>query len=237
MLTRTALVLHGGGGPATVANIAAHLSSTFDVVAPVHPGWDGTAGVPGDTIRDLAARYLDDLGDDVLVVGSSVGGWIAAEMAVQDACRPEGRRAISQLVLVDTVGIEVAGEPIRDFFALDARGVAEYAWADPERGLIDPAALTPERQATMRGNMQALRGYAGDPYMHDLALVDNLPSIAARTLLLWGTADRIVTPAYGRAFAAHIPGAAFVLVDDAGHLPHLENPAATFAALDAFVGS
>lgn len=236
MLTRTALVLHGGGGPGTVANLAAHLAASFDVVVPVHPGWDGTASVPGDTLRDLATRYLDDLGDDVLVVGSSVGGWIAAEMAVQDARRPGGQRAISQLVLIDAAGIEVVGEPIRDFFALDARGVAEYAWADPERGFIDPAALTPERQATMRGNMQALRRYAGDPYMHDPALIEKLPSITAPTLVLWGTADRIVTPAYGRAFAAHIPGATFVLVDDAGHLPHLEDPAATFAALDAFVG-
>ena len=236
MFTRTALVLHDGGGPATVATLAAHLSSTFDVVAPVHPGWDGTAGVPGDTIRDLATRYLDALGDDVLVVGSSVGGWIAAEMAVQDARRPEGRRAIRQLVLVNTVGIEVAGEPIRDFFALDARGVAEYAWADPERGFIDPATLTPERAATMRGNALALRSYAEDPYMHDPALADGLRTIAAPTLVLWGSADRIVTPGYGRAVAAHIPGGTFALVDDAGHLPHLENPAATFAALDEFVG-
>lgn len=235
MLTRTALVLHGGGGPATVANLAAHLAPHYDVVVPVHPGWEGTAAVPDDTIRDLAARYLDDLGPDTLVVGSSIGGWIAAEMATQDARRPEGRRSISQLVLIDTVGIEVAGEPIRDFFALDPRGVAEYAWADPERGFIDPATLPPEKQATLRGNGSALRGYAEDPYMHDPALVHDLPRIAAPTLVLWGSADRIVTPGYGRAVAAHIPGATFVLVDAAGHLPHLENPAATFTALDEFV--
>jgi len=236
MLIRRALVLHGGGGPATVANVAAHLAPAFDVVVPVHPGWDGTPGLPDDTIGDLAARYLADLDDDTLVVGSSVGGWIAAEMAVQDARRPDGDRSISRLVLIDTVGIEVAGEPIRDFFALDAREVAEYAWADPERGFIDPATLTPDRAATMRGNGLALRGYAGDPYMHDPDLVAGLRTITAPSLVLWGTADRIVTPAYGRALAAHIPGASFVLVDDAGHLPHLENPAVTFGALDEFVG-
>jgi pimeloyl-ACP methyl ester carboxylesterase len=88
----------------------------------------------------------------------------------------------------------------------------------------------------MRGNALALRSYAGDPYMHDPALFDDLPTIAAATLVLWGSADRIVTPAYGRAFAAHVPSATFILINDAGHLPHLENPAATSAALDEFAG-
>jgi pimeloyl-ACP methyl ester carboxylesterase len=228
MLTRTALVLHGGGGPATVANLVAHLAPAYDVVAPVHPGWEGTEAVPGDTVRELAARYLADLRPGSLVVGSSVGGWIAAEMAVQDA-----ERVIGRLVLIDTVGVQVPDEPIVDFFALDARGVAEHAWADPERGFVDPTTLTPERAATLQRNGIALRAYAADPYMHDPDL--DLACVAAPTLVLWGSADRIVTPAYGRAVAARIPGASFVVVDDAGHLPHLENPAATFTALDDFL--
>ncbi|MFI5082891.1 MAG: alpha/beta fold hydrolase, partial [Streptosporangiales bacterium] len=136
---RTALVLHGGGGPATVQGIAAHLAGAMHVLTPVHPGWDGTAR-PGwlTEIGDLAAAYLRLLRDeghqDVLVVGSSIGGWIGAEMAVRD----EGR-LISGLVLVDSVGVLVEGQPIRDFFALDARGVAEYSFYDADRFYVDPA--------------------------------------------------------------------------------------------------
>ena len=120
---RTALVLHGGGGPATVQGITAHLSGAMGVLTPVHPGWDGTAR-PGwlSAIGDLAAAYLRLLRDegrrDVLVVGSSIGGWIAAEMAARD-----DSGLISGLVLIDSVGVLVEGQPIRDFFALDARGV------------------------------------------------------------------------------------------------------------------
>ncbi len=81
---RTALVLHGGGGPATVQGIAAHLSGAMGVLTPVHPGWDGTSRPQWlSAISDLAAVYLRLLRDeglrDVLVVGSSIGGWIGAE--------------------------------------------------------------------------------------------------------------------------------------------------------------
>ena len=76
---RTVLVLHGGGGPATVQSIAAHLSGAMHVLTPVHPGWDGTARPEWlAAIGDLAAVYLRLLRDerhrDVLVIGSSIGG-------------------------------------------------------------------------------------------------------------------------------------------------------------------
>ena len=85
------IVLHGGGGPMTVAPIGDHLAGTRRVLTPTHPGWNG--GVrPGwlTRIEDLAAVYVDLLSsldlDDVLVVGSSVGGWIAAEIG-RASCR------------------------------------------------------------------------------------------------------------------------------------------------------
>jgi surfactin synthase thioesterase subunit len=76
---RTALVLHGGGGPATVQGIASRLSGAMQALTPVHPGWDGTARPPWlSSIGDLAAAYLRQLRgedrQDVLVVGSSIGG-------------------------------------------------------------------------------------------------------------------------------------------------------------------
>jgi pimeloyl-ACP methyl ester carboxylesterase len=238
-MQETAFVLHGGGGPATVAPLVSHLADTFIVDAPVHPGWSDTASVADDTIRDLSRRYLDALAAqgtrDVVLIGSSLGGWIATEMAIQDAERENTERIIGRLVLIDTVGFSIPGEPIRDFFALDARGVAEYSWADPERGYIDPASRTPAELATLRGNLESLRQYAADPYMHDPTLRARAGAISIPALVLWGDSDRIVTPAYGQAVAGSIPGAAFRLIRSAGHLPHLEQPGATRTALDHFL--
>ena len=55
-------------------------------------------------------------------------------------------------------------------------------------------------------------------------------------LVLWGDSDRIVTPGYGQALAAALPQAQFAVISQAGHLPQLEQPDATFGALDAFIG-
>lgn len=174
---RPVLVLHGGGGPATVAGLAQHLSRTAHTITPVHPGWDGTrrpAWLTG--IDDLALAYLHMLRDrrlrDVLVVGSSLGGWIAAEMAIRDSAG-----SITGLVLIDAVGVQVETEPITDFFALDARGVAEHSWHDPDRYYLDPAGLPAEELARRQANMATMRILAGDPYMHDPTLLRRLGQI------------------------------------------------------------
>ena len=233
---RTALVLHGGGGPATVQGIAAHLSGAMHVLTPVHPGWDGTAR-PGwlAAIGDLAAAYLRLLQDegrrDVLVIGSSIGGWIGADMAVRDDAG-----LIGGLVLIDSVGVLVEGQPIRDFFSLDARGVAEYSFHDAERFYVDPATVPPEQAAQRAANMATMRVFAGDPYMHDPGLAARLGRVEIPVLVLWGDSDRIVTPGYGQALAAALPQAQFAVISQAGHLPQLEQPDATFGALDAFIG-
>lgn len=232
---RVALVLHGGGGPATVTGIAAHLSDSMRVLTPTHPGWNGTDRP--DWLTDVAALadvYLDLLATagyrDVLVVGSSVGGWIAAEMAARDDA---GR--VGALVVIDGVGITVDAHPMVDFFALDARGVAEYSYHEPDRFYVDPAGLTDEQRTLRIGNMATLRALAGDPYMHDPTLSARLADITAPTLVLWGESDRIATTGYGRAFADRIPASRFELILRAGHLPQLERPDATFDAIDTFV--
>ena len=71
--------------------------------------------------------------------------------------------------------------------------------------------------------------------MHDPKLRRRLGRVQVPALVVWGASDRVITPAYGRALAASIPSARFELIADAGHLPHLEQPRATFAAIDAFI--
>jgi pimeloyl-ACP methyl ester carboxylesterase len=91
---RTYLLLHGGAGPQSVAGFGDRLaqSGAGRVITPAHPGFDDTPRPDGlSTIAGLARLYLallDDLGlTDVMVIGNSIGGWIAAEMAVAGSAR------------------------------------------------------------------------------------------------------------------------------------------------------
>lgn len=233
---RPVLILHGGGGPATVAALAAHLSGTLHTITPTHPGWNGTAR-PGDIsgIGDIATVYLNHLRDrglrDVLVVGSSIGGWIGAEMALSDQAG-----IITGLVLINAVGVHVEGEPIRDLLGMEPREIATYSFHDSERFHVDPAAVPEAQVARQRANMATLRAVAGDPYMHDPTLLSRLDRIELPVLVLWGESDRVVTPAYGRAYAGAFRDARFEVIPEAGHLPHLEQPDAVFALLDSFAG-
>jgi pimeloyl-ACP methyl ester carboxylesterase len=232
---RPVLLLHGGGGPFTVAALTPHLAETTHVIAPTHPGFNGTERPANiDSIRALADEYALYLeaGDlrDVLVVGSSMGGWLAAELALGSAAD-----RIAGLVLINAAGIEVAGHPIRNISGMLPQELAQYSFHDPSN--LKLPAPTPEGLAIAQGNAATLTALAGDPYMHDPTLLGRLGGIRTPTLVIWGASDRVVDADYGRAFAAAIPDARFELIPEAGHLPHLEQPAAVFAALDAFVAS
>ena len=238
--TRPVLVLHGGGGPRTVAPIVSHLGATRFATAPTHPGWDGTERPDSiASVADLAHTYLDALVEhderDVVVVGSSIGGWIALEMAVQSTTDERYAGRLGAVVVIDGVGAVVEGQPVADFFALDARGLAEAAWHDPERGYQDPAASTDEQRAAQQANGRTMAAIAGT--MSDPTLLGRLGAVQVPTLVVWGASDRIVTPAYGRAVAAAVPGAEFAEVPAAGHLPHLEAPEATWAVIDPFIAA
>jgi len=102
--------------------------------------------------------------------GNSIGGWMAAEMALLDTSR------ISSFVLVDAVGIEVPGHPIADFFSLSPRQVAEISYHDPDRFGMDPSKLSPEALKGMASNRATLAVYAGTS-MNDAGLADRLAAV------------------------------------------------------------
>jgi len=219
------LILHGGGGPQTVAGFADLLAGARSarVITPTHPGFGGTPRPGGlASTGALAALYTELLAeldlDDVTVVGNSIGGWIAAEMALLNPAR------VSSYILVDAVGIEVPGHPVTDFFSLTMDQVAQLSYHDPDRFRIDVAALPPAAQAAMAGNRSSLAVYSG-PAMTDPSLSGRLASVTAPVLVLWGEADQIVDAEYGRALAAAIPGGQFRLLAGTGHLPQIETPA------------
>ncbi len=218
------LLLHGGGGPQTVAGLGELLAATHQArtISPVHPGFGGTTRPDGlASIRGLAALYvalLDHLDlDDVTVIGNSLGGWIAAEMALLESPRVGG------LVLVDAVGIEVPGHPVADFFSLTMDQVFQLSFHNPDPYRVDPSSLPPAAQAIAAGNRAALAVYAGTS-MSDPTLGQRLSTLDLPVLVLWGDSDQIVDPDYGRAYAAAIPMARFRLLTGTGHMPQIETP-------------
>jgi pimeloyl-ACP methyl ester carboxylesterase len=228
---RAFLVLHGGAGPASVLPFATRLADQRParVLVPTHPGFNGTTR-PADLtdVRSLAVLYislLEQIGvDDVTVVGNSIGGWIAAEIALLAGPRVRGA------VIINGVGIDVPGHPVADFFALTLEELTELSYHDPDRFRLDPATLSDRQKALMGANRQAIALYAGQT-MTDPTLADRLAEVSVPTLVLWGQSDRIVDRDYGQAYAEAIPGARYQPLERVGHLPQIEDPAATLTAV------
>ena len=229
------VLLHGGAGPRSVAAFAAALAEHTFVIVPTHPGFDGTIR-PGstDSIDDLAIAYLDlidalDL-HDVMVIGSSIGGWIGMEMSLRD-----NRVRISSLVLISSTGVEPERPlEIADPVKLGPVKTGELAFFRPELRL-DPATLSETQKAAMAANQSVLTIYAGTSY--DPKLRGRLHRVFVPVLVIAGDADGIVPSAYGRSLADSFPRAVFRTIPDAGHFPHIEQPAAVFSALGDFVDS
>ena len=231
------LLLHGGAGPFSVAGFAAAMSAAgYRVIVPVHPGFDGTPRPAGlTTMAGLAAVYASLLREldltDVCIIGNSIGGWVAVELALAESAAPGS--PVSSVVLVDAAGLRVDGAPVPDFFSLTLDQVAELSYFNPDAFRIDPAALPAERAAAMAANRAALLEYAGTA-MADPGLRGRLHAIAMPVLVVWGAADRMITVEHGKAYADGIPGARLLMISDAGHLPQLETPAELLAAVRDF---
>jgi pimeloyl-ACP methyl ester carboxylesterase/mannose-6-phosphate isomerase-like protein (cupin superfamily) len=235
---RPVLLIHGGAGPASVTGLANVLSARgVRVLMPIIPGFDGTPGTARlNTVADLAdafRRLLDVLDlHDVLVVGNSVGGWVAAQMGVDEQADDDDRGRVGGLVLLNAVGIAVDGHPITDISATPPSRLADLVFHSPDRFRMDPSVLPPERLAMMKSDAAALTRYAGAPYMHDPDLRARLASVRLPVQVAWGESDGIVDLAYGRAYAAsfageHDEGARFTVIREAGHQPQLEQPERT----------
>jgi pimeloyl-ACP methyl ester carboxylesterase/mannose-6-phosphate isomerase-like protein (cupin superfamily) len=227
---RPFVLLHGGAGPQSVEGFAGMLAqSGARVLVPVHPGFGGTPRPEClHTMRGLALTYirlLDDLDlTGVTVIGNSVGGWIAAEMAIHATPR------IAGVVLADAGGLQLDEHPAADFFSLTPDEVADRAYYRPDRFRVDIGTLTDQQKAAMAGNRAALQDYTSAG-MTDPGLLGQLGQVRVPTLVIWGAADRIYPPEHGEAFAKAIPGARLVTIPEAGHLPQLEAPEALLGAV------
>jgi pimeloyl-ACP methyl ester carboxylesterase len=233
---RPLLFLHPGIGLDRNAPVIDKLAEHARVIAPSHPGF-GNSEQPRafTTIDDLAYFYLDLLDEldlnDTVVVGVSLGAWIAAEIAVKSTAR------LSHLVLANAVGIKVGARDTRDIvdiFAITEPELNKLAYFDPKLAERDYKAMAEADVRIVARNREASARYGWSPYMHDPKLKGRLHRIRIPTLFLWGAADRILTEDYGRAYCAAIPGARFETIERAGHYPHIEQPDAFARAVSAF---
>ena len=212
------------------------LAANFEVIIPAAPGFGASPDNERiTTVDDIAYLYLDLIDrlklKDVALVGLSLGGWIAAEMATKN-CQNLGR-----IALVDPYGIKIGGpydRDIADIYVLSRDDLTARTYGDASRA-PDFAAMDDDTVRTIARNRLATVRYCWEPYMHNPKLLGRLHRISVPTLVIWGEKDGIVTPAYGRAYAAAIPGAVFETMAGAGHLPQLEQPERAAAMLRDFL--
>ena len=224
--------LHGAGGGGWNPGLAL-LAARFRVYAPTHPGfgasddrdtWDG--------IDDYVYYVLDLLDtlrlDRVHLVGASLGGWLAAELAVGHSHR------LRSLVLVDPAGLWVDEAPMADLFLASPEEFQRLSWHDPSRAPVVSGGTTEVMLAQARARATTAR-LAWNPYFHNPKLPGRLGRITAPTLLLWGASDRLIPVAHGHRYQALIPGAALTIIPECGHSVLREQPERGAAAIAAFV--
>ena len=229
------LFLHGAAGTAGWAPWMAALAERYDVIVPDHPGF-GRSSFPDwlDNVHDVAYFYLDAIRalglERVHLAGNSLGGWIAAEMAVR--CTSQLR----SLVLVSPAGLRLPGVRKFDIFTASPEKTTRALFHDPalvERALAAP----PPDLDTFLKNRYATARLAWQPRLFDPHLEKWLHRIDVPTLVLWGDDDKIIPPAYADLFGKRIPGARVRILERCGHLPHVERPDAFVEAVTTFVGA
>jgi pimeloyl-ACP methyl ester carboxylesterase len=232
------LFLHAENGIEPSLAAIEQLAKNARVFAPTHPGFGRSELSKGmRSVDDLSYFYLDLLDqldlDDLIVVGVSFGAWLAAEIAVKSTAR------LSRLVMANAVGIKVGDRETRDIadiFAITDPEYLDITYCDPNIGSRDyKAAPEAEVLAAARAR-EATARFAWSPYFHNPRLKSRLHRIRIPTLFLWGSHDRMLSEAYGRAYCAAIPGARFELIERAGHFPDHEQPKLFAERVLAFAG-
>jgi pimeloyl-ACP methyl ester carboxylesterase len=228
--------LHGAGGHTGWMAFLEDLSTRFEVFAPEHPGFGQSDDPPWlDEVADLAYFHLDlskALGlDRVHLMGTSLGGWVAAEMAVRSSA------PLASLTLIGAVGITADGEPIPDIFRMPDEENLRRFYADPDRAARRVADLAKADMSIVAKNRATVMRLAYRPRFHNPGLAKWLHRIDVPTLLLWGAEDGLVPPKFGEAYRTLIPGSRLVVLPQAGHAPFDEQKDAFLAAFLDFVGA
>jgi len=237
---RDLLFLHGAGGHLPNDPLMAALAARYRVLAPLLPGYGDSTGE--DDLRDMLDVTLHTL--DVMealklkkpvVVGHSMGGMIAAEMAAI------AHTEIDKLCLLAPAGLWLDEQPIVDIFTKLPYELPALLFHDAELGrrlmtagggdMGDPEFL--KQFLIMNARRLGMAGKLLFP-IPDRGLSQRLRRITARTLIVWGREDALIPPAYGEAFKKAISTARLVRIAKAGHAVGQEKPEAVLKAIRDF---
>lgn len=230
----TLLLLHGANGNASWLPTLEALAENYHVILPDHPGF-GDTDAPDwmDNINDMAYFYLDAIEamglENFHVAGHSMGGWIAAEIAIRDATR------LKSLTLVSAAGIRVDGTPMGDLFAWSPQETVRNVFA--QQPFIDEMLAHEPTEAeidVILKNRQMAARLCWSPRLHNPDLKKWLHRLTLPTLILWGDSDGIFPEPYAHAYHALIPGSEIEVYESCGHVPMAEARDAFLARLTAF---
>ena len=222
--------------------LAAHVC----VVAPAHPGCGASEeNEEIDSIEDVVFHYLqllDALGiGEFHLAGASIGGWIAAEIAIRIAER------VRSLALIGATGLFVPQHPIADIFMMvQAKNGGDYAdfrhtlFRDagaPEALAMFPDGRMPAERELLRYRMFRFASRIGfsPPYLHNRKLRDRLHRFARPAAVIAGERDNLVPVAHARAYAQGLRNAELKLVTEAGNSVAVEKPSEVAATVLACV--
>lgn len=231
------LFLHGAQGFTPEQLYVGLLAQHRRLIAPSHPGF-GASGLPLwlDSIDDIAHLYLELMDrkrlDRVDIVGCSLGGWLAAEIATKTPER------VGRLALVGPVGVKLGPSDkldIPDIFAMPQEKVAQLIFHDVAKGQLDVAQLTDEQLTTIARNRETTALLTWEPWMHNPKLRHRLHRVTAPTLFIRGASDGLVSQSYIDGYAKLIPTARVTTIAAAGHAPQLEQPEEFARVLFAFL--
>jgi len=235
---RPLLLLPGEDMLEAESAFVAGLAKKFEVILASPPGF-GRSSRPDWLTQPADQAYLllsllKKLGlARVPAIGCSLGGWIAAEMAVMD---DDG---FSRLVLIDPYGVKLGGPTERDFADIYQLGPAKSAalkFREPEKMKRDLSKLGDDELTRIARNLESFARFGWEPYLHNPKLKHLLYRVAAPTLILWGEQDGIAGVDYARGFAKLIPDARVATIAGASHYPHIEQPDAALRHITDFLG-
>ncbi|WP_239394536.1 alpha/beta fold hydrolase [Frankia sp. CiP3] len=239
---RPLVYLHSTFGEVGDLPLFAELAKAgFQVTAPELPGFGRSEPITSwQRIEDVVftlRRILDNLGvGPAVFVGSSLGGWLTAEIAVWFPER------VDALGLLAPLGLRVDGAPVFEIFGASDEELLSRALPHGRQKL--PEYLAPavadhgdDPSALLVHLFNAIGTTARigwNPYLHDPALPARLPLVRTPTLVVWGEDDAILPRAHAAAYAA-ATGGHLKVISGTGHLPALEQPREIAAELAAFI--
>jgi pimeloyl-ACP methyl ester carboxylesterase len=213
------------------------LAEHYEVIVPLHPGCAGSEDGSGqfEEMEDVVFHYVDLCAtlrlDHPVVAGASFGGWIAAEWAMRYS------RTLSDLVLIDPLGLRVPEAPAADILSLDPAASRLAIFADSSSTValeVLPETPKPEEMVSVLLARQTLARFAWQ-FPDNPKLTRYLYRVEAPTLIIWGDRDGFVPVAHGQAYHEGIARSELVVVPNCGHLPHVESAESCAQAMLKFL--